>query len=82
MLYLWGRTGRGGGELVGGELVMGRNLRNSYANLLSFHSVELSNFRFSISSSQQVTSIFAGFLSVSELFCAIFSAHFTRWTGN
>ena len=29
LLYLWGRTGRGGGELVGGELVMGRNLLNS-----------------------------------------------------
>ena len=29
LLYLLGRTGRGGGELVGGELVMGRNLRNS-----------------------------------------------------
>ena len=23
LLYLWGRTGCGGGELVGGELVMG-----------------------------------------------------------
>ena len=33
LLYLWGPTGRGGGELVGGELVMGRNLRNSTKSL-------------------------------------------------
>ena len=33
LLYLWGRTGRGGGELVGGELVMGRNLRNSCCSI-------------------------------------------------
>ena len=29
LLYLWGRTSRGGDELIGGELVMGRNLRDS-----------------------------------------------------
>ena len=29
LLYLWGRTGHGGGEIGGGEHVMGRNLHNS-----------------------------------------------------